>query len=85
MDEKQAFHEIRGLTTHLFDLQGIDPQGRMAYSDAKSTKIYTQNYIDWVVVPYGEIKASKNSRFLSLLSGLSTGTDRRLMRNSVPN
>lgn len=84
MDEKPAFHEIRGLTTHLFDLQGIDPQGRMAYSDAKSTKIYTQNYIDWVVVPYGEIKASKNSRFLSLLSGLSTGTDRRLMRNSVP-
>ncbi len=85
MDEKPAFHEIRGLTTHLFDLQGIDPQGRMAYSDAKSTKIYTQYYIDWVVVPYGEIKASKNSRFLSLLSGLSTGTDRRLMRNSVPN
>ena len=57
MDERPTFHEIRALAAHLFDKQGIDPQGRMAHSDAKSTKIYTQNHIDWVVVPHGEIKA----------------------------
>lgn len=56
MDERPTFHEIRALAAHLFDSQGIDPQGRMAHSDAKSTKIYTQNHIDWVVVPHGEIK-----------------------------
>lgn len=48
-----AAHEIRALAVHLFDQQGIDPQERMAHSDAKSTKIYTQNHIDWVVVPHG--------------------------------
>ncbi|HDS4387085.1 TPA: recombinase [Enterobacter roggenkampii] len=58
MDERPTFHEIRALAAHLFDRQGIDPQGRMAHSDAKSTKIYTQNHINWVVVPHGEIKAS---------------------------
>ena len=57
MDERPTFHEIRALAAHLFDKQGIDPQGRMAHSDAKSTKIYTQNHIDWVVVPHGEILA----------------------------
>lgn len=57
MDERPTFHEIRALAAHLFDKQGIDPQGRMAHSDAKSTKIYTQNHIEWVVVPHGEIKA----------------------------
>lgn len=56
MLERPTFHEIRALAAHLFDKQGIDPQGRMAHSDAKSTKIYTQNHIDWVVVPHGEIK-----------------------------
>lgn len=55
MDERPTFHEIRALAAHLFDQQGIDPQGRMAHSDAKSTKIYTQNHIDWVIVPHGEI------------------------------
>ena len=49
MDERPTFHEIRALAAHLFDKQGIDPQGRMAHSD-------TQNHIDWVVVPHGEIK-----------------------------
>jgi hypothetical protein len=57
MEERPTFHEIRALAAHLFDKQGIDPQGRMAHSDAKSTKIYTQNHIDWVVVPHGEIMA----------------------------
>ncbi|MBI6162442.1 phage integrase Arm DNA-binding domain-containing protein [Serratia liquefaciens] len=56
MEERPTFHEIRALAAHLFNNQGIDPQGRMAHSDAKSTKIYTQNHIDWVVVPHGEIK-----------------------------
>ena len=51
MEERPTFHEIRALAAHLFD-----PQGRMAHSDAKSTKIYTENHIDWVVVPHGEIK-----------------------------
>ncbi|HDC4529922.1 phage integrase Arm DNA-binding domain-containing protein [Enterobacter asburiae] len=57
MDERPTFHEIRALAAHLFDSQGIDPQERMAHSDAKSTKIYTSNHIDWVMVPHGEIKA----------------------------
>jgi hypothetical protein len=56
IDERPTFHEIRALAAHIFDKQGIDPQGRMAHSDAKSTKIYTENHIDWVVVPHGEIK-----------------------------
>lgn len=55
IEERPTFHEIRALAAHLFDNQGIDPQGRMAHGDAKSTKIYTQNHIDWVVVPHGEI------------------------------
>lgn len=57
MEERPTFHEIRALAAHLFDGQGIDPQARMAHSDAKSTKIYTSNHIDWVMVPHGEIKA----------------------------
>ncbi|HFP9413040.1 TPA: phage integrase Arm DNA-binding domain-containing protein [Klebsiella variicola subsp. variicola] len=56
MDERPTFHEIRALAAHLFDQQGIDPQARMAHSDAKSTKIYTQDHIDWIVVPHGEVK-----------------------------
>lgn len=55
IEERPTFHEIRALAAHLFDNQGIDPQGRMAHGDTKSTKIYTQNHIDWVVVPHGEI------------------------------
>lgn len=62
MDERPTFHEIRALAAHLFDKQGIDPQGRMAHSDSKSTKIYTQNHIDWVVVPHGEIKTDRLSQ-----------------------
>ena len=56
MEERPTFHEIRALAAHLFDKQGIDPQGRMAHSDAKSTKIYTKNHTNWVVVPHGEIR-----------------------------
>lgn len=57
IEERPTFHEIRALAAYQFDIQGIDPQGRMAHSDAKSTKIYTSNHIDWVMVPHGEIKA----------------------------
>ena len=27
----------------------------MAHSDAKSTRIYTENHIEWICVPHGEI------------------------------
>lgn len=57
-DQRPTFHEIRALSAFLFNKQGIDPQGRMAHSDAKSTKIYTENHIDWVCVPHGEIKTA---------------------------
>lgn len=60
MEERPTFHEIRTLAAHLFDQQGIVPQGRMAHSYAKSTKIYTQNHIDWVIVPHGEILSKTN-------------------------
>jgi hypothetical protein len=54
--ERPTFHEIRALAAHLFDIQGIDPQSRMAHTNAKSTRIYTQNHVQWVEVPYAEIK-----------------------------
>lgn len=55
-DHRPTFHEIRALSAFLFKKQGMDPQCRMAHSDAKSTRIYTENHIDWVYVPHGEIK-----------------------------
>lgn len=55
LNERPTFHEIRALAAHLFSKQGLDPQARMAHSDAKSTKIYTQNHVEWVEVPHGEI------------------------------
>lgn len=55
-DERPTFHEIRALAAHLFDQQGISPQARMAHSDEKSTKIYTANHHEWVMVPHAEIK-----------------------------
>lgn len=53
--ERPTFHEIRALAAHLFEQQGIDPQARMAHSDAKSTQIYTQNHREWVHVPHAEL------------------------------
>lgn len=53
--QRPTFHEIRALAAHLFDIQGINPQARMAHTDAESTKIYTQNHVDWVEVPHAEI------------------------------
>lgn len=55
MEERPTFHEIRALAAHLFDSQGVDPQVRMAHTDSKSTKIYTQNHIEWIVAPHAEI------------------------------
>lgn len=55
LEQRPTFHGIRALAAHLFKQQGIDPQARMAHSDAKSTKIYTQNHVDWVSVPHAEI------------------------------
>jgi len=57
-EQRPTFHEIRALSAFLFNKQGIDPQGRMAHSDSKSTRIYTENHIDWVCVPHGEIKTA---------------------------
>lgn len=53
--ERPTFHEIRALGAHMFKMQGFDPQARMAHSDAESTKIYTENHVEWVEVPHCEI------------------------------
>jgi hypothetical protein len=55
-DERPTFHEIRALSIHLYTKAGLDPQSRAAHADAKSTKIYQENHIEWVRVPAGEIK-----------------------------
>ena len=54
-DERPTFHEIRALSIHLFDKAGVDPQSRAAHSDAKSTKIYKENHVEWVRVPAAEL------------------------------
>lgn len=54
-DERPTFHEIRALAAFMFKQRGFDPQARMAHSDAESTKIYTENHVDWVEVPHCEI------------------------------
>lgn len=55
LEQRPTFHEIRALAAHMFKIQGMDPQARMAHSDAKSTQIYTENHVAWVEVPHGEI------------------------------
>jgi hypothetical protein len=42
----QPFTKLERWPLTFFRKQGIDPQGRMAHSDAKSTKIYTQNHVN---------------------------------------
>lgn len=54
-DERPTFHEIRALAAFMFKQRGFDPQARMAHSDAESTKIYTENHVEWVEVPHCEI------------------------------
>ncbi|MDK2594231.1 tyrosine-type recombinase/integrase [Pseudoalteromonas obscura] len=53
--KRPTFHEIRALSAFLYSQNGVDPQARMAHTDAKSTKVYTQNHRDWVEVPLAEI------------------------------
>lgn len=59
-EERPTFHEIRALAAYLFESQRVDPQARMAHSDAKSTKIYTANHLEWVHVPHAELKIGKS-------------------------
>lgn len=56
--ERPTFHEIRALSIHLFTEAGYDPQARAAHADAKSTKVYQENHVEWVRVPAGELKIS---------------------------
>lgn len=51
LKQRPTFHEIRALAAHLITLAGDNPQARMAHTDAKSTRIYTQHHVDWVEVP----------------------------------
>lgn len=53
--ERPTFHEIRALAIHLYTQAGFDPQARAAHADAKSTKVYQENHVDWVRVPAAEI------------------------------
>ena len=55
IEYRPTFHEIRALSAHLFEQQGINPQARMAHSDEKSTRVYTKNHIEWVEVPHAQI------------------------------
>jgi hypothetical protein len=54
--QRPTFHEIRALSIHMFDKAGYDPQARAAHADAKSTKVYKENHVEWVRVPAGELK-----------------------------
>ncbi len=55
LNQKPTFHEIRALAAHILNINGVDPQSRVADSDAKSTKISIENHIKWVEVPLAEI------------------------------
>ena len=54
--QRPTFHEIRALSSKLFKDQGVDPQSRMAHKDARSTKVYTDNHVQFVEVPHAEIQ-----------------------------
>ena len=56
LSQRPTFHEIRALSARLFSDMGIDPQGRMAHTDAKSTKIYVRDHLEWTEVPHAEIR-----------------------------
>lgn len=53
--QRPTYHEIRALSARLFTDQGIDPQGRMAHTDSKSTKVYIRDHLEWTEVPHAEI------------------------------
>ncbi|TRY29769.1 tyrosine-type recombinase/integrase [Aliiglaciecola sp. M165] len=52
---RPTFHEVRALAARMFKDGGIDPQERLAHSDAKSTKIYTENHVEWTRVIAAEL------------------------------
>lgn len=47
--------DFMALSIHLFDKAGVDPQSRAAHTDAKSTKIYKRDHVEWVEVPAAEL------------------------------
>lgn len=55
VNQRPTFHEIRALSARLFSDMGIDPQGRMAHTDSKSTKVYVRDHLEWTEVPHAEI------------------------------
>lgn len=55
-NERPTFHEIRALSSKLFEDMGVNPQLRMAHKSEHSTKIYTSNHVQFVEVPHAEIK-----------------------------
>lgn len=55
IEERPTYHEIRALSGRLYHDQGVDPQARMAHTDAKSTRVYVENHHEWTEVPHAEI------------------------------
>jgi len=55
-DQRPGFHQIRGLAMRLVAEAGVDPQSRAAHTDGRSTKIYTDNKIEWTRVPAVNIR-----------------------------
>ncbi|MDW6004701.1 tyrosine-type recombinase/integrase [Vibrio mangrovi] len=53
--QRPTFHEIRGLSIHMYDQAGYDPQARAAHTDARSTAIYKAGHVQWIQVPAAEI------------------------------
>lgn len=53
--KRPTYHEIRGLSIHLYDKAGYDPQARAAHTDSRSTKIYKEGHEKWVQVPAAEL------------------------------
>jgi len=56
IDFRPGFHGCRGLASRVLKSQGIDPQSRMAHTDGRSTKVYTENKIEWVRVPAANMR-----------------------------
>ncbi|GAB5379678.1 MAG: site-specific integrase [Aliiglaciecola sp.] len=54
-EARPTFHEVRALAARMFKDGGIDPQERLAHADAKSTKIYTENHVEWTRVIAAEL------------------------------
>lgn len=54
-ESRPTYHEIRGLSIHLYDKAGHDPQARAAHTDSRSTKIYKEGHEKWVQVPAVEL------------------------------